>query len=1087
VDIAAWLSGLGLARYEASFRENAIDVDVLVKLTAEDLKELGVAAVGDRRRLLEALEKLREQPVPSATQHAGERREVAVLFADLTGFTALSREVDAEELHSVLSHYFDRVDRIVEQFGGHIDKHVGDCVMAVFGAPMAHGNDAERAVRAALAIRDAIPELSRALSRPVSIHVGIAGGQVVASGSGSANYREYTVTGETVNLASRLTDAAGPGEILLSEAVRRPLAERLHCTEHAALVIKGFTTPVQAWCLVGLRRTSERRFVGRHSELRQFRALLESCREIGRGHTVYVRGEAGLGKTRLVEEYQRAADEAGFACHSGTVLEFGTRTGRDPIRSLLRSLLTLYSAGDEKTARNAAAHAMADGLANDGDAVFLNDLLDLPQPPALRALYDAMDNETRIRGRRDVVTRIVERGSGLQPRLLAVEDLHWSDRTTQEDLAAVAATVAGCPAILVMTSRLEADPLGQEWRAATGGAPLSVFDLAPLRVDEARLLAESFVDSGRDFAERCIERAAGNPLFLEQLLRHAGLTAEDRVPGSVQNLVQARLDRLDPEDKAILQAASVLGQRFEREALNSLVDSSAVALRRLISHLLLRAWGDGFAFHHALIRDAVYDSLLKSRRRELHRRAAEWYASRDPLLCAEHLDRAADPDAASAYRNAAQREMAAYHYESALRLVSRGLDLASDHTDRFSLECLRGDLLHDLGDMTSARGAYESALTVAETDAERCQAWIGLASVKRVTDDLDGALTDLDRAAAAAGKEGLLLEASRIHFLRGNLFFPRGDIEGCVREHNRSLVLAREASASEQEAAALGGLGDGEYLRGHMMSAHDAFSRCIDLCQRHGFGRIEVANLPMRAFTRWFAGETRAALDAALASIAAAEKVGHRRALALAHISACYCLDSLSEWDRAWEHATAALLLAQELGATRFEGEALALHATLHRAAGRRPEALADIRRALAISRQIGMAYLGAFCFGILAHTTDDADVFKEALAEGATLLDAGAVSLNHYLFRRGAIDACLDRSNWAGAEVHAAALETYARREPSPFSDFVVGRARGIIACANGQLDGKYMTELRRLRDDGERFGFLWALPTIDALLRIA
>lgn len=251
MDVAVWLHNLGMERYEPVFRENAIDADVLRNLTADDLKELGIASVGHRRKLLAALTELRARSEPrhgaaSPAEAKGERRQVAVLFADLCGFTQMSREVDAEEVLAVLDRYFEQADRTVEQHGGHVDKHVGDCVMAVFGAPVSHGNDVERAVRAALAIRDGMPDLARALGRPVSVHIGIAGGEVVASGTGSATHREYTVTGDTVNLASRLTDAAEPGQILISETVRRPLADRLDCVERGALSVKGFAETVTA-------------------------------------------------------------------------------------------------------------------------------------------------------------------------------------------------------------------------------------------------------------------------------------------------------------------------------------------------------------------------------------------------------------------------------------------------------------------------------------------------------------------------------------------------------------------------------------------------------------------------------------------------------------------------------------------------------------------------------------------------------------------------------------------------------------------------------------------------------------------------
>ncbi|MFP3559467.1 adenylate/guanylate cyclase domain-containing protein, partial [Paraburkholderia sp. SIMBA_049] len=185
MDVGAWLHSLGMERYEKVFRENAVDEDVLPNLSADDLKELGIASVGHRRKLLDGLAELRAQSRPGhaaggSSDASGERRQVAVLFADLCGFTRMSQEVDPEEVLAVLDRYFEEVDHIIEQHGGHVDKHVGDCVMAVFGAPLSHGNDVERAVRAALAISDTMPELSRTLARPLSVHIGIAGGQVVA-------------------------------------------------------------------------------------------------------------------------------------------------------------------------------------------------------------------------------------------------------------------------------------------------------------------------------------------------------------------------------------------------------------------------------------------------------------------------------------------------------------------------------------------------------------------------------------------------------------------------------------------------------------------------------------------------------------------------------------------------------------------------------------------------------------------------------------------------------------------------------------------------------------------------------------------
>ncbi|HSA79589.1 MAG TPA: adenylate/guanylate cyclase domain-containing protein, partial [Geminicoccaceae bacterium] len=845
MDIAAWLQNLGLERYEPAFRANEIDAEVLPRLTAEDLTALGVTAVGHRRKLLDAIAALRtgdhapasappvgDRPkVAAPALPAGERRQVAVLFADLAGYTALSQELDAEEVHSLLSRFFDRADRIVEDHGGRVDKHIGDCVMAVFGAPIAHGNDAERAVRAALALRDAMPGLAADEGRPVRVHVGVATGQVVASGIGSAGYREYAVTGESVNLASRLTEAAAADEILISDGVRRDLAERLDCEDAGALAVKGFAEPVRAWRLRGLRAAAsdQRPLVGRRGELHHLLAVLAACREAGRGQALYLRGEAGIGKTRLVEEFRLAARAAGFACHTGLVLDFGAGTGRDAIRALVRDLLGLDLTSDVEAARAAAASALAAGLVAADEAVFLNDLLDLPQPTELRAVYDAMDNTARNLRRQRAVTRLVERASRARPRLLVVEDLHWADRTTLVQLASLASVVANCPALLVMTSRIEGDPLDRDWRSRTDDAPLVTIDLGPLRPDEALSLASAFATTADRFIARCVERAAGNPLFLVQLLGHAEEIAEGGVPGSVQSLMQARMDRLDPADRAALQAASVLGQRFERDVVGHLLGRTGYDPERLVRQLLVRPEGESFLFAPALIRDAVYDTLLKGRRRELHRRAADWVAHRDPVLQAQHLDRAEDPAAPRAYLAAARSAAAGYRYELAQRLVERGEALAVEPSDRFALRCLQGDILHDLGAMSAAASAYEGAMAAAGSDTERCRAWLGLAAVKRVTDDLDGAFADLDRAETSAVEQGLIAEQARSHFLRGNLLFPRGDIEGCVREHRLGLELARQAGSVELEAMALGGVGDAEYMRGRMISAHEGFRRCIEL------------------------------------------------------------------------------------------------------------------------------------------------------------------------------------------------------------------------------------------------------------------
>ena len=502
----------------------------------------------------------------------------------------------------------------------------------------------------------------------------------------------------------------------------------------------------------------------------------------------------------------------------------------------------------------------------------------------------------------------------------------------------------------------------------------------------------------------------------------------------------------------------------------------------LVEHTLLRPHGDELLFGHALIRDTVYATLLRSRRRELHKQAALWFSERDLGLHAEHLELAEDSSAPQAYLAAAKAEATRYRYEQALVLVRRAASLARDPQDHFLSACYRGELQHDIGEVAEARSAYEEALGYSQNDADRCRVWLGTAAVKRVTDDVQGALADIERAEDSAKRLSLTGEAARAHFLHGNLLFPSGDVEGCLREHRCSLDLAREAGSAELEAAALGGVGDAEYARGRMLSARKNFSDCIELARRHGFGRIEVANLPMLAFMHFFVGETRPALAQALAAIDMATKVGHRRAQAIAHHAAYNTRHSLGQYAAAQANVDAALELARQLKSRRFEAEALAFGAELSRLAGRRSEALAAIREALVISAETGMAYFGPIYYGILALIEDTRELRKKALSEGEALLAGNAVSHNHLLFRRDAIEVSRLLGEWDEMERHAAALEDFVRPEPLPWTDFMIARARAFAAFGRGRYDPQLEHELQRLQIEGDRLGI--CLPGVSKIV---
>ncbi|HSR72193.1 MAG TPA: adenylate/guanylate cyclase domain-containing protein, partial [Kiloniellales bacterium] len=1073
-------------QYEPAFREHAVDAEVLPELTAEDLKEIGIAAAGHRRKLLTAIARLKSDadgepsrapssapspaplPEPAAASEtaAGERRNVAVLFADLVGYTRLTGEIGAEATHALLNAFFAEVDAVVARSGGRVDKHIGDCVMAVFGAPVAHGNDAERAVRAAIDIRAAIEGLSAARDNEIAVHCGVAMGSVVASYLGAGDTAEYAVTGESVNLASRLTDAAGAGEVLISDGLYRALADKLDCEPVGDLTVKGFAEAIPAWRLERLReaRAESSRFVGRRTQLRQFDSLLQACLEDGAGHLVQLRGEAGIGKTRLSEEFERMALAADFACHRALVLDFGVETGRDAIRVLLRDLLGVDPRSDGAALQTAARDAVERGVVAPEYEAHLNDLLDAPQPEPLRALYNAMDVERRAEGRGAVIAQVAQHAAAERPRLLIVEDVHWARPPLLRNIAHLARAIEECRAILVVTTRVEGDPLDRAWRATLGGTPVTTVDLSPLRAEEARRICENAIDDPGLIA-RFIERAGGNPLFLEQLLRHSHEQAGAGVPGTIQSLVQATVDQLSAADKQAVQAASVIGQQIDPELLQFLSDGRELEPARLVETNLLRPHGQVFLFVHALVRDAVYESLLSSARKRLHRRAATWFEGRDSRLHAEHLALAEAPEAPAAFLAAAREERAKYHYETALGLIERGLALAATPEEQIALRLLMGDTLHDFGRMTEAEAAYQAALDAAPGPAQRCRALIGLAGVKRVTEDIDGALLDLERAETDAVAEGLLAERSRIHFLRGNLLFPRGDQEGCLRAHQAGLEFARRAGRPDLEAASLGGLGDAEYQRGRMVSSCERLEACIKLAREQGLGRIEVANHAQIAHALSYAATHQEACEAARAAIEAAVRVGHARAEINALGALASALLGLARYEECLEATDRLDDRIERLGALRFLQHSILLRGRALHGLGRTDEAIARLRDGLAQAEEGGFAFRGPALVSGLAVVAEDAAEKRASMERADRGIAQGCVGHNQFRVYADGIDVAFALGDAAMLRRYIELMEGYPPDETVAWSVAHAERGRALLAQLE-QGDTPEAVELMRAAD---------------------
>ena len=608
------------------------------------------------------------------------------------------------------------------------------------------------------------------------------------------------------------------------------------------------------------------------------------------------------------------------------------------------------------------------------------------------------------------------------------------------------------------------------------------FDLAPLANADALALARTFLSANPEVALRCVERAQGNPLFLTQLLRSGADGAT--IPGTIQSVVLARLDGLPPVDKAALQAASVIGQRYDLELLQHLLQDASYDGATLVARDLVRretAEGGRWMFGHALIRDGAYASLLHSARRTLHLRAADWYAGRDATLHAEHLDRADDARAAGAYLDAARAEISALRVESALRLLRRGSELDAPMPVRHALAALEGEVCRDIGDAPSAIHAFERALPLATDDRQRCAAWIGIAAGHRVTSTVAPAFAALDQAEKLAKVSGLDRELSRLHYLRGNLHFALGDAEACKVEHERALEFAQRSGDRECEAQALSGLGDAHYARGSMRSAHAAFSRCVAICEEENLARFAIMNNAMIAIIDTWLGQGDRALQRLARAGKVARELRHRLAEAMNEQVTGWMLVMLGRNDEAEPYLMHSLSVSRDIGARRYETMCLIHVARINWDRGKHQEARELLRESWLKSEQVGRGFIGAAVQGAMAVMAADEKERRTALAMGEGLLREGSLGHCHLWFHRDAIEASVRCGAWSDAERYAAALEEFTRAEPLPWIDLQIAVGRALAAEGQGRADTVALLACRTtaitLRDAAN-------LPVLDAAL---
>jgi DNA-binding SARP family transcriptional activator len=996
-------------------------------------------------------------------------RDAVVLVARLDGLLEVEARSDPEEAYAIASTFQDRVQRVAQEFGGTADRRVGSNVLAVFGVPTAHGNEAECAARAALMLRESVAHDPWPIEADLRLQIGLAQGQVMVTP------HLFPLSGRPTLLAHSLATQATGAQILISEELRQSLGDRVSCQRENS-----------AWILQSLRTddaSTARPFVGRRPELAMILAALDRCSSSRHGRAIIIRGEAGIGKSRLAEAVQSAARERGIEVHAAQIFDFGQSPGRGPITTLALSLLG-SDAQASAAQRAAAVRRLLAVLGGSIDqTIFLSDIVDAPIEEELAALEEAMDATTRQRGRALALAHIVESAAQRCTQLLIVEDVHWADSDELARLGEIAAIVANCPTLLLITTRPEGDPISATWRARARGCPVTTLDLAPLAQDEAEELAAYYPELTRDTMHACIVRAEGYPLFLDQLLRAAN-TESECLPGSVRTLVLARANRLSDLDHRALEAGAVLGQRFPLDALGRMIDQPTYEANALVEAGFVRAEGDEYQFAHALFRDALYESTLKSHRKELHRSAAEWFAGRDLALRADHMAAAQHPGAAEAYTEAARAEQSTLRFERALSLATKAAALAHEPVLLHTTSLLTGELLLQLGRTHDALTAYREALDFAVDPVGRGHACFGVASSLRVMDRHEEALDALEQAEVHLAEFADAQMRARLYTLRGNLCFPLGRFGACHKAHEQAYRYALEADSPLEVARALGGLGDAYYQRGEMMTARKHFVQCVQEARSHNLAGVLLANLPMLGLTEAYCGMPSAGRESLKEGLELARRIGDLRSELLIHL--CFAAGYLAQGqhEEARQRAVLVLTLAKHLGARRFQAEGLGIIAAAALAVGNKQEALEVARESVQLGRETGMSYCGPVLLSLVARTTDDAIERAKALQEGESLLASGCVSHSYLEFYSHAIEVSLEQQQWSEARRYARALEVYTEREPMPLTDLQIQRARLLADIGEGKATAETWSALEQVRDSCLRMNAETALKAVEEAL---
>ena len=1040
-EIAEWLAKLGMSEYAERFAEHRIDLTILCDLSDQDLKELGVV-LGDRRKILRAIEKLdgsspaataegaaaaaipsapagaetaAPPPSTSAAEADGERRYLTVMFCDLVGSTAISAQLDAEEWRDLVGAYLDAASAAVNQFGGHVAKKLGDGLLALFGYPVAHENDAERAARAALSIHRALADLNRkntGAGRPeLRARIGLDTGPAVIDSAGE-------IYGDVANIAARVQAQAEPGAVLITSRVQRQIAGLFIAEERGTRALKGVPEPTALFNLVrasgGGRRSGQRQLtplVGREDEMATLLRRWQRARA-GNGQLILVVGEPGLGKSRLIEEFHARLSDMPHTWVEWSCTQLLQNTPLHPIAEWGRAR---FGGADVPAERRLADLENSLAQVNLKPAEMVPLLAPLLGMPLAEERTPALLGEEFRRRQLAALTNWVIAGARVQPIVLAFEDLHWADPTTLDVLRGVAEQGALAPLFILATTRPEFQP---PWsmRSHHGTIALAPLDRAQVRDMVAEIAARRSLPG--DVVDDVAARAGGVPLFVEEvtrLLLERGEQGTHAIPPTLQQLLMARLDRLGSA-REVAQMGSVIGRGFSSKLLRDVAGLEDAPLQAALETLadadIVLVEGlppqSDYRFKHALIQDAAYENLLRSRRQVLHRRVAETLRDRfahnaaaEPEVLAHHFAQATMTDAAiewwgkagdKALRRSAFQEATA-HLGKAIEMADRATDAApanaAKRSERLKLQTSYGRALmwskgYASEETKAAFGRARELAGSATDPSERLANYYGQWTGHLVRAELNSALEIATAFLHDAENAGRSTETALALRYQGLTLLYLGDLLGA----RKCLEDALRSSDPERD-------------------------RDVKLRFDVDTGIVAKAHL---AKAYWLLGRVDEAAELANEATAGARAIAHVPTLTNVEYFSANLQILRGDAEAVLRIAGPLLELTQQHGLSAYVAVATMCSTWARARLGKPDEGVAEFREAIAAFASGGNRFYLPFYQGLLAEIEADVDN-----------ADAGLVR----------IDAALNLANqtgehWTDAFLHRIRGEIFLKRDPA-------------------------------------------------------